>query len=163
MNFLRSLFGSGRAAKYVKQFVGSDHLGNKYYEIQSRTTAFGGQRKARRLVELSTKFHEYEPDSIPIEWDSWIRRKRDNPPTMEEVFGREKNTEIRKTRAMEVDQRDKELQQKAREEGLIADSAHTIPKGHASAKVYQNIDKSSDATTTGSEFQPGAWEPPGKK
>ncbi|XP_077982062.1 NADH dehydrogenase [ubiquinone] 1 alpha subcomplex assembly factor 2-like [Glandiceps talaboti] len=160
MNLVRNLFRPFRSAK---KLVGTDHLGNKYYEVEKRTTKFGGERRKRRFVESGISYHEYEPGLIPIEWESWIRWKRGDPPTMEEVLRREKMTMVVKERAKELERKDKERQESEYEEGLVAKPTQTVPKGHASAPVYERTDGTGEATTTGSEFQPSSWQPPGKK
>ncbi|XP_070563786.1 NADH dehydrogenase [ubiquinone] 1 alpha subcomplex assembly factor 2-like [Ptychodera flava] len=160
MNFARSLLRSFRSAK---KLVGTDHLGNKYYEVPERTTAFGGHRRGRRFIESKFTHDEYKPGMVPIEWEAWIRWKRKEPPTAEEVLGRERMTQIVKERAKEIDRKEKECKEKEYQEGLVARPTQTVPKGHASAPFYERTETSADATQTGKDFQPGAWQPSSSK
>ncbi|XP_041110387.1 NADH dehydrogenase [ubiquinone] 1 alpha subcomplex assembly factor 2-like [Polyodon spathula] len=66
---LRRTFG------IVKQHMGTDTLGNKYYYIPEQKTWTGRTIRAKRLMEpVSAKEYEYQEGSIPSEWDgnAWI-------------------------------------------------------------------------------------------
>ncbi|XP_072172957.1 NADH dehydrogenase [ubiquinone] 1 alpha subcomplex assembly factor 2-like [Diadema setosum] len=156
MNFVRALFRSSKPAKIL---VGVDKLGNKYYEIPSTTNALGEEMKARRSVESSVSHFEYEAGMVPIEWEAWVRGKRIDPPTEEEIAMREKKTRIIKARAAEVERKDKERQELEYHEGLVARPVQTTAKGHASSPTYEKVDSTDEAVSTGKEFQPAAWKP----
>ncbi|KAL4630091.1 mimitin, mitochondrial isoform X1 [Arapaima gigas] len=154
--FLRKTFG------IVKEHVGTDHLGNKYYFIPQQKTWTGRTIRARRLVEGSNMTEsEYTEGSIPSEWDAWIRGRRKDPPTVEEL---EKNRGYReqiKKKAHEVEERDLALQAKEYEEGLVARPAQTPIEGHASAARFGPSQAGEGPVRTGNTFQPGSWTPPG--
>ncbi|KAM8866742.1 NADH dehydrogenase [ubiquinone] 1 alpha subcomplex assembly factor 2 [Synchiropus picturatus] len=152
-----------RALGVVREQVGTDHFGNKYFIIPEQKTWTGRVVRAKRIVEAAnpTEF-EYMEGSIPTEWDAWIRGRRKEPPSMEELMRNEHNREQVKLRAKEVEEKDKVLQTKEIEEGLVA-SSRTVAKGHASAANFGREEISEEPTSTANTFQPGSWVPNPKK
>lgn len=68
-----------------KAYKGSDLIGNMYFEAPS--TAIGLSKK--RTIEYSdgrNHISQYDPDTIPIEWQSWMRHTRKDPPTITELL-----------------------------------------------------------------------------
>lgn len=155
---LRRTFG------VVKEHVGTDHFGNKYYYIPDQKTWTGRVIRPRRLVEAANPAEfAYSEGSIPSEWDAWIRGRRKQPPTIEELLKNERYREQIKIKAEEVEVRDKALQSKEYEEGLVAQPVQTQIKGHASATQFGQSEVSEDPISTANTFQPGSWAPPGAK
>ncbi|XP_028661280.1 NADH dehydrogenase [ubiquinone] 1 alpha subcomplex assembly factor 2 isoform X2 [Erpetoichthys calabaricus] len=154
-DLLRKTFG------LVKHHVGTDSFGNKYYSVPEQKTWTGQTIRAKRIVEaVNSKEYEYQGESIPSEWDAWIRGRRKDPPTLEEI---QKNEQYRKTiklRAMEAEERETLLQDQAYEEGLIA-RPRTQIQGHASSPNFQQTVPSEHPSSTANIFQPGSWTPPG--
>ncbi|XP_044628052.1 NADH dehydrogenase [ubiquinone] 1 alpha subcomplex assembly factor 2 isoform X2 [Equus asinus] len=75
-------------SKDVKEQVGTDRFGNKYYCIPEYKNWRGHTVRERRIVEAANKREvDYEVGDIPTEWEAWIRRTRKTPPTMETSFG----------------------------------------------------------------------------
>lgn len=58
-----------------------------------------------------------------------------------------------------MDEKDLALQAKEYEEGLVASSAKTVAKGHASTASFGKQEISEDPTSTANVFQPGSWLP----
>ncbi|XP_062942477.1 NADH dehydrogenase [ubiquinone] 1 alpha subcomplex assembly factor 2 isoform X3 [Cynocephalus volans] len=86
MGWSRDLFRSlWRAlSKEVREHVGTDQLGNKYYCVPEYKNWRGQTIREKRLVEAANKKEvNYEVGDIPTEWEAWIRRTRKTPPTME--------------------------------------------------------------------------------
>ncbi|XP_042585520.1 NADH dehydrogenase [ubiquinone] 1 alpha subcomplex assembly factor 2 isoform X1 [Cyprinus carpio] len=80
-SLLRRTFG------VVKEHVGTDHLGNKYYYIPEQKSWTGRVSRPRRLVEAANPNEfEYMEGNIPSEWDAWIRGRRKQPPTIENLI-----------------------------------------------------------------------------
>nr|XP_055023620.1 NADH dehydrogenase [ubiquinone] 1 alpha subcomplex assembly factor 2 [Misgurnus anguillicaudatus] len=157
-SLLRRTFG------VVKEHVGTDHLGNKYYNIPEQKTWTGRVMRPRRLVEsINTSEFEYSENSIPSEWDAWIRGRRKQPPTVEELLKNKHYREKIKIKAQEADEKDKTLQSIEYEEGLVAQPAQTQIKGHASATQFGQSEVNEDPVSTANSFQPGSWTPPGTK
>ncbi|XP_018614931.1 NADH dehydrogenase [ubiquinone] 1 alpha subcomplex assembly factor 2 isoform X1 [Scleropages formosus] len=153
VSFLRKTLG------IAKQHVGTDHLGNQYYFIPQQKTWTGRTIRAKRLVVSKMTESEYTEGSIPSEWDAWIRGRRKDPPTLEEL---EKNMHYReqiKQKAREAQEKDLALQAKEYDEGLVARPAQTLIKGHASATHFGQNQTSEDPVSTGNTFQPGSWTP----
>ncbi|NXT14703.1 NDUF2 factor, partial [Prunella fulvescens] len=94
-------------------------------------------------------------------FSAWIRKKREDPPTIEEILRNENYKEEMKQKIKDVSEKDKLLQAKEYEERLVAEPSHTQVKGHASASYYGKKGPSRDPTSTANVFQPGAWMPPG--
>ncbi|KFV57183.1 hypothetical protein N341_07631, partial [Tyto alba] len=90
---------------------------------------------------------------------AWIRKKRKDPPTIEEILKNENYREQMKQKIRDVSEKDRLLQAEEYKEGLVAESTHV--KGHASAPYYGKKEPSQDPTSTANSFQPGSWMPPG--
>lgn len=157
-SLLRRTFGVAR------EHVGTDHLGNKYYYIPEQKSWTGRVIRTRRQVEAANPNEfEYMEGSIPSEWDAWIRGRRKQPPTIEELLQNERYREQIKVRAIEAEEKDKTLQAKENEEGLVAQPVQTQVKGHASATQFGPTEFSEEPVSTANTFQPGSWTPPGSK
>uniref|UniRef100_A0A8D0KXG8 NDUF2 factor n=1 Tax=Strix occidentalis caurina TaxID=311401 RepID=A0A8D0KXG8_STROC len=116
----------------------------------------------RRFVEaINRQAYLYEMGDFPTEWEAWIRKKRKDPPTTEEILKNENYREEMKQKIKDVSEKDKLLQAKEYKEGLVAEPAHTHVKGHASAPYYGKKEPSQDPMSTANTFQPGSWMPPG--
>ncbi|PIK33952.1 putative mimitin, mitochondrial [Apostichopus japonicus] len=159
--YFRSIF---KASKDVKKLVGTDKLGNKYFEIVSESI----KAKPKRSMESSQEHVDYSRDGscrmgrmwklyhtmcenvmIPSQSKSpvWLQLSADpNWPVLKHLFQyrilcvphawfrekpkrstdsrrdekRERQTLIVKKRAVEVERKDKELQQREYDEGLVA-------------------------------------------
>ncbi|XP_023658867.1 NADH dehydrogenase [ubiquinone] 1 alpha subcomplex assembly factor 2 isoform X4 [Paramormyrops kingsleyae] len=123
-SLLRRTFG------IVKEHVGTDHFGNKYYSIPEQRT-----------------------------WMAWIRGRRKDPPTIEELERNQLYREQIKQKAREVEDRDSTLQAQEHAEGLVARPMQTLIEGHASAKHFRQTRPSEDPISTGNTFEPGSWAP----
>ncbi|XP_056276155.1 NADH dehydrogenase [ubiquinone] 1 alpha subcomplex assembly factor 2 isoform X3 [Pseudoliparis swirei] len=120
----------------------------------------GRPLRARRIVEPANPTeYEYLEGDIPIEWDAWIRGRRKEPPSAKEMLKNETFRVNIKLKAKEVEEKDLALQAKEREDGLVATSAKTAAKGHASAASFGKQEVSEDPTSTANAFEPGSWRP----
>ncbi|KAH1169287.1 NADH dehydrogenase [ubiquinone] 1 alpha subcomplex assembly factor 2 [Mauremys mutica] len=143
-----------------KQLVGSDQFGNKYYTIPKHQTWAGQTIRERRLVEaVKQEEYKYEEGNLPTEWDAWLRKRRKDPPTMEEIFKNEIYKEEIKLKITAASEKDSPLQTKEYE-GLVAEPVQTQIKGHASSPYYGKNEPSPDPSSTAKTFQPGSWIPP---
>ncbi|GFN98516.1 mimitin, mitochondrial [Plakobranchus ocellatus] len=80
--FFTNLKNSFFVAKQTSKYIGSDHFGNEYYEVIGDSSRnIRGQRYIKEKAGLST--HDI-PD-VPVEWSAWLRGRRKNPPTEEEI------------------------------------------------------------------------------
>ncbi|XP_074493776.1 NADH dehydrogenase [ubiquinone] 1 alpha subcomplex assembly factor 2 isoform X2 [Sebastes fasciatus] len=151
---LRRTFG------IVREHVGTDTVGNKYFVIPQQKTWTGRSVRARRMVEAANPTeYEYTEGSIPIEWDAWIRGRRKEPPSIEELLKNESYREQIKLKAKEVDEKDLALQAKEYEDGLVATPAKIAAKGHAASTSFGKEEISEDPSSTANTFQPGSWMP----
>lgn len=91
-NFMNSL-KRGRQIDTASTVVGEDIFGNRYYEIAADPSR--GRRRPRRwYTNEVTKHHDVRDaaytdgfdSEIPSEWESWLRFRRDAPPTEEMVL-----------------------------------------------------------------------------
>ncbi|XP_030323406.1 NADH dehydrogenase [ubiquinone] 1 alpha subcomplex assembly factor 2 isoform X2 [Calypte anna] len=145
----------------AKELVGTDQFGNKYYRVPKHETRAGRIIPERRYVEaINRQAYQYEMGDFPTEWEAWIRKKRNDPPTIQEILKNENYREEMKQKIKEVSEKDKLLQAQEYKEGLIAEPVHTRVKGHASAPYYGKKEPSQDPASTASTFQPGSWMPP---
>ncbi|XP_053557284.1 NADH dehydrogenase [ubiquinone] 1 alpha subcomplex assembly factor 2 [Bombina bombina] len=157
MDKLRALLQ--RALGTVRQHMGTDQFGNKYYYIPAQKTLTGQALRERRLVEpVNKSVHEYELGHIPTEWEAWIRGKRKSPPTIEEILKNEKFREEIKIKGVSFEKD----QQTTSKDGLLQPGKTQI-KGHASAVVYGEKTPSEEPTSTANTFEPGSWIPADKK
>ncbi|XP_048454741.1 NADH dehydrogenase [ubiquinone] 1 alpha subcomplex assembly factor 2 isoform X4 [Rhincodon typus] len=90
----------------------------------------------------------------------WIRGRREDPPTKEEILHNEEYRKMIKINADEVQQKEEIRREKEYEEGLVARPIRTQIKGHASATYFGKDKLSSEPTSTANTFQPGGWLPP---
>ncbi|CAG10887.1 unnamed protein product [Tetraodon nigroviridis] len=116
-------------------------------------------RAKRIVVAANPSEYEYVEGSIPTEWDAWIRGRRKEPPSIEELLKNESYREQIKLKAEEVQEKDLALQAKEYEEGLVATPAKTVAKGHAATASFGKEEFGEDAISTGNTFQPGSWAP----
>ncbi|NWV86442.1 NDUF2 factor, partial [Dasyornis broadbenti] len=146
----------------TKELVGTDQFGNKYYRVPKHESRAGQIIPERRFVEaVNREAYQYQIGDFPAEWEAWIRKKREDPPTIEEILQNENYREEMKQKVKDVSEKDKLLQAKEYEEGLVAEPSHTRVKGHASAPYYGKKEPSQDPMSTANTFQPGTWMPPG--
>ncbi|XP_003782785.1 NADH dehydrogenase [ubiquinone] 1 alpha subcomplex assembly factor 2 [Otolemur garnettii] len=160
--FFRALWRA--LSKEVKEHVGTDQFGNKYYYIPEYKNWRGQTIREKRIVEASNKKEvDYEVGDIPTEWEAWIRKTRKIPPTLEEILENEKNRNDMKIKSKAFYENEKLLGKQTHEE-LLAPPVQTQVKGHASAPFFGKEEPSAAPTSTGKTFQPGSWMPQdGKK
>ncbi|XP_038621855.1 NADH dehydrogenase [ubiquinone] 1 alpha subcomplex assembly factor 2 [Tachyglossus aculeatus] len=166
MNGARELLrGLWRAVvKDGKQHVGTDQFGNNYYFVPRHKNWRGQIIREKRLVEaVGKKEEDYEVGDIPTEWEAWIRKKRKEPPTIEEIMKNEKYREDIKLKSREFSEKEKLLEAGESQTGLGSPPGSTLVRGHASAQLYGKSEPSEDPTSTGQAFQPGSWRPRGGK
>ncbi|XP_075445844.1 NADH dehydrogenase [ubiquinone] 1 alpha subcomplex assembly factor 2 isoform X1 [Ascaphus truei] len=155
-SFLQRMLGT------VRQHVGNDQFGNKYYYVPEQKTWTGQTVRQRRMFDpVHKKAYEYELGHIPTEWEAWIRGKRKDPPTIEEILKNENLRAEMRIKGFEVSERDKVKQAEEYKDGLAAQSGQTQIKGHASAPVYGRNTPTEEPTSTANTFEPGSWAPPG--
>ncbi|XP_020932665.1 mimitin, mitochondrial [Sus scrofa] len=150
-------------SKEVKEQVGTDRFGNKYYYIPEHKNWRGQTVREKRIVEASNKREiDYEVGDIPAEWEAWIRRTRKTPPTMEEILKNEKYREEMQTKSKDFYKKEKLISEESHKE-LLASPVQTQIKGHASAPYFGKEEPSVAPTSTGKTFQPGSWMPQDSK
>lgn len=150
------MFGPG------KELAGTDQFGNKYYRVPEHESRAGQIIPERRFVEaINRQPYQYEMGDFPTEWEAWIRKKRKDPPTIEEILKNESYRQEMEQKVKDVYEKDKLLQAKEYKEGLVAEPVRTHVKGHASAPYFGKSEPSQDPASTANTFQPGSWIPPG--
>ena len=91
-NFWNSI-RHGRHLDQKAIVIGEDIFGNRYYEIPADPSR--GKRRPRRwFTNEASKHHDPREHSnvdgfdknIPTEWESWLRFRRDAPPTEQQVL-----------------------------------------------------------------------------
>ncbi|KAK1891956.1 NADH dehydrogenase [ubiquinone] 1 alpha subcomplex assembly factor 2 [Dissostichus eleginoides] len=116
-------------------------------------------RSRRMVVAANVTEYEYVEGSIPTEWDSWIRGRRKEPPSVEELLKNQSYRDNIKIKAREVEEKDLILQAKEYEDGLVTTPAKTLAKGHAASTDFGKQEISEDPSSTANTFQPGSWLP----
>ncbi|XP_008060273.1 mimitin, mitochondrial isoform X2 [Carlito syrichta] len=146
-------------SKEVKQHVGTDQLGNKYYYVPEYQNWRGQTIREKRFIEVANKKEvDYEAGDIPTEWEAWIRKTRKTPPTMEEILKNEKHREDIKIKSKNFYESEKLPSEETKEE-VLPPPVQTQIKGHASAPYFGKEDPSVAPSSTGKTFQPGSWAP----
>ncbi|KAM4050661.1 NADH dehydrogenase [ubiquinone] 1 alpha subcomplex assembly factor 2 [Anomaloglossus baeobatrachus] len=156
MDKLRSLLQ--RTLGTVRHLMGTDQFGNKYYYIPEQKTWTGQAIRARRMMEpVQKEVYMYQTGQIPTEWEAWIRGKRKDPPTIEEIL---KNEQLRKEISAKGEQFLKMDAAMSSTEGKhVVEPMRTQIKGHASAPVYEKSAPTEEPTSTANTFVPGSWNP----
>nr|XP_042117506.1 NADH dehydrogenase [ubiquinone] 1 alpha subcomplex assembly factor 2 isoform X1 [Peromyscus maniculatus bairdii] len=74
---LRSVWGS--LSKEVREHVGTDHLGNKYYFIAEYKNWRGQTIREKRIIEAANRKElDYEAGDIPTEWEDGGTKYKDS-------------------------------------------------------------------------------------
>ena len=92
-NFLKSITPN-RPSGLLR---GSDYFGNKYYETPADPSR--GKRHPRRWIEPAGQQFDQE---MPPEWEAWLRRRRADPPSDEEVARNKAIMELKKVNAAKL-------------------------------------------------------------
>ncbi|XP_018327880.1 NADH dehydrogenase [ubiquinone] 1 alpha subcomplex assembly factor 2 [Agrilus planipennis] len=95
-NFVNSL----KPKKTSGNFKGIDYMGNNYYEIPADPSIGKRQDKRWFVPQNSENFED-----VPPEWDSWLRGRRKEPPTEEEIMKNLAIIEIKRKNAIEVEKK----------------------------------------------------------
>ncbi|CAD6998464.1 NADH dehydrogenase [ubiquinone] 1 alpha subcomplex assembly factor 2 [Ceratitis capitata] len=94
-NFINSL----RPRQFKGNYIGEDYFGNKYYEIPANPSI--GKRKASRYFVPNRK--EAFDQELTAEWEAWLRGRRDEPPTREELVRNLSIMEMKQRNAAELE------------------------------------------------------------
>lgn len=93
-NFIKSL-----KPKVIEKPIGSDAQGNRYFEIPADPQ--GGRRLPRRwFVPINEETGTPTP-----EWSQWLRGRRAEPPTNEEIAYNEAIASMKKVNAENISQK----------------------------------------------------------
>ncbi|CDS41357.1 expressed conserved protein [Echinococcus multilocularis] len=116
------------------RLVGTDAMGNRYFEAEPDRDSEVPHRAARpkrfflvpgqKSIEDSWVQLDTELSRLPSEWDAWLRHRRADPPTLEEI---ERNTKAAQIRAI----KGRESEEKFREELR----RRAVEKGEKSSKL----------------------------
>lgn len=83
---VKQFFKSRKLTDQAKQaYVGKDHLGNHYYEADKPNAPRRHQRYFERK-ELGDATDIVDLSKVPPAWDAWLRFRRRDPPTEEEIL-----------------------------------------------------------------------------
>lgn len=94
-NFLKSL-----KPKVKEKPIGADSFGNKYFEVPADPQ--GGRRLPRRWFVPRNE----EANVVPTpEWSQWLRGRRAEPPTIEEIAYNEAIADMKKVNAENIAQK----------------------------------------------------------
>lgn len=69
------------------RFVGEDHLGNKYYEVEKPLHDYRKQQRFFKTKDEVTSIDQLlQSTHVPPPWDAWLRFRKKDPPTEAEVL-----------------------------------------------------------------------------
>merc|ERR1711862_600720 len=102
----------GRQLDQEVKVIGNDIFGNRYYEIPADPSR--GKRRGRRWFTHESSNHQ-DPrihtnvdgfdNEIPSEWDSWLRFRRDDPPTAKQVLQSYAIADLKKRNAADLERK----------------------------------------------------------
>ncbi|XP_068626776.1 NADH dehydrogenase [ubiquinone] 1 alpha subcomplex assembly factor 2 isoform X2 [Battus philenor] len=92
---LQNFINSFRPRQIKGNHIGKDYIGNIYFEIPADPSR--GKRRPSRWYD-PPKGHDFE-NPIPPEWESWLRYRRQEPPTEEEIANNLAIAELKKENA----------------------------------------------------------------
>ncbi|KAG8176499.1 hypothetical protein JTE90_024927 [Oedothorax gibbosus] len=81
------------------KLVGKDQLGNEYYEGPLNTHSY--KKSASRWFKPQ-KDDDWQQD-LPAEWEAWLRGRRKDPPTEEEIRTNLSIAGIKKVKGAEIE------------------------------------------------------------
>ncbi|KAJ3280098.1 hypothetical protein HK104_000907 [Borealophlyctis nickersoniae] len=163
----RVVLGVVEALKSVNQqmpwfkptIAGYDLDGNKYLEAPpvalKQIDHVAASDKTRRSIEYAdgrTGVQAFDGEVIPVQWQSWLRHTRKDPPTIEELQRDEAQKQLTIQRAMEIER-------KWQERKLQLEREKLAQLGQGSE---QPVPASREPTGQGDTFEPGAWAPKSK-
>ncbi|XP_059608328.1 NADH dehydrogenase [ubiquinone] 1 alpha subcomplex assembly factor 2 [Phlebotomus argentipes] len=119
-NFLKSI----RPRKFKGELIGEDTFGNKFYEIAADPV--NGRRKRARYFEPMEK--EAFDQEMSAEWEAWLRGRRQEAPTPEELL---QNLAI-----AQIKQRNAALVEESRGKGKDVQLLNNEEKGMRSFPSY---------------------------
>ncbi|OXA63478.1 NADH dehydrogenase [ubiquinone] 1 alpha subcomplex assembly factor 2 [Folsomia candida] len=97
-NFIKSF----RPRQITGNLIGKDRFGNQYFEIPPNPSI--GKRKAERWFQPTGKNElDHFDKELPAEWESWLRGRRDNPPSEEELVKNQAIALLKKQNAAELE------------------------------------------------------------
>lgn len=137
-NFIKEYRAQSVNSKLGRILIGEDRFGNQYFQhINAKN------QLTRRSIELNPKNPESELDPL---WDDWLRHRRKDPYTKEELDKIIEQEEINKINAYEYEKNDYEMMKNFRKD----------------YKSERESPKTSHIESNESEYKPGAWRPPNK-
>ncbi|XP_055904429.1 NADH dehydrogenase [ubiquinone] 1 alpha subcomplex assembly factor 2 [Eupeodes corollae] len=95
----QNFFNSFKPRQISGNYMGEDYFGNKYFEIPANPSI--GKRKPSRWFEPADK--EAFDQEMTAEWEAWLRFRREEPPTREELVRNLQIIELKKRNAAELD------------------------------------------------------------
>lgn len=113
-NLINSLT-KGKVEKPGSVLVGSDPFGNRYFEIPADPRH--GKRHPVRWYDapetnqkdvLGLDRYAGFDAKVPAEWDSWLRMRRDEPPSPDQVMNSLALADLKKRNAAALDEKNRE-------------------------------------------------------
>ncbi|KAJ0182344.1 hypothetical protein K1T71_001713 [Dendrolimus kikuchii] len=95
----RNFINSFRPRQITGNNMGKDYIGNIYYEIPADPSL--GKRKPTRWYD-PPKGQDFQ-DPIPAEWEAWLRMRRMEPPTEEEIAKNVALAKLKKENAAKIE------------------------------------------------------------
>ena len=138
---VRELRNAHIDAKEGRKLMGTDRHSNKYYQYFDREGY-----ETKREVEYARKFAD---DEVDLYWDAWLKHKQREPPSPEQLKELYEEEEKYREAAYSYEKRDMEMMKQYRKE--------------QTSKAKQENPQTSQAQGFGERFEPGKWNPGGKK
>lgn len=127
-NFINSL----KPRRFQGDLMGTDHFGNKYFEIPSE----GNRAKRARYFEPPGKDKEDGFDKeLPAEWEAWLRGRRGHPPTDAEIKANYQLMLDKKKKALEIENKFKGTKIEEQTVASVEKQMKSFPK----YKEYEHV------------------------
>lgn len=131
MRIIWNSFVSSLKPRFARRkLMGEDYYGTKYYEEEIRYSA----RKRPPRYFVPTSKDNFEQD-LPAEWEAWLRYRRKDPPTREEI---EANYQLAITKKENAAKLPKESRSKNEDTRDLATSSVTQSDNPGNFPVYKD-------------------------
>ncbi|CAG8571117.1 3178_t:CDS:1 [Paraglomus brasilianum] len=143
----------------TRVYVGSDLSGNTYYESLTRF-----HDRTRRTVDLNRPIPvaEYREHDLPVQWQSWLKHTRFDPPTLQELEEDERRKRVmkEKVKLLESQYADEKRKRLENAEERQVDKSRD---GKEVARQESLAEKLSKKPIPSDDFRPEEWIPDSDK
>eukprot|EP00038_Savillea_parva_P031270 m.84425 g.84425 ORF g.84425 m.84425 type:complete len:193 (+) comp9595_c0_seq1:97-675(+) len=145
----------GLISSAARRKVGEDAAGNVYYvAAKASPTGHGTFRERRMVVPPSGNEFDFDQETVPRLWASWLAGTSPHPPTPDQLDAESMRRHDLAAKVEALEAKDRAI------DSPSAPSAGGAYINHASIREYAKPATSAKpGTGAGGVFRPGAWTP----